>query len=65
MSVSNAVLPEAIGDLFLLLDFLTEANSQRLKFLINILLILMTGSWLGTFVSAIKSDTKAPNKYIY
>ena len=37
MSVSNAVLPEAIGDLFLLLDFLFDVAFDTVKQVIVLL----------------------------
>ena len=48
-----AALPEAIGDLLHLFYFINESNSQRLKLMINILLIMMTGSYLGVAITIV------------
>ncbi len=42
------VLPEALGDLLRVYGYLNEQNASRVKFLANIILLGLSGSWLGT-----------------
>lgn len=43
-----AALPEALGDLLHVYGYLNEQNASRVKFLANIILLGLSGSWLGT-----------------